>query len=143
MIFFDTSYLVRLYLDDHGFTEVRALAARHPVAAAIHGRSETVAALHRAFRERRQPEALFRELVRQFQSDCAEGGFTWLPLSSEVFERVERAYFDAPATVFLRAADALHLACARQQGFAEVFSHDRHLLDAAALFELKGVNIIE
>lgn len=142
MIFFDTSYLARPYLDDHGCAEVRALAACHPLVAAIHGRIELVAALHRAYRERRYSEPVFRALIRQFQSDCAAGGFTWLPLSSEVFDRAEDAYLDVPASVFLRAADALHLACARQHGFTEVYSHDRHLLDSATLFEVKGVNVI-
>jgi|GEM_PF-2874688 len=34
MIYCDTSYLVRLYLDDPGCEEVRALCRVHPVAAA-------------------------------------------------------------------------------------------------------------
>ncbi|MEO7318381.1 MAG: hypothetical protein ABIZ56_05280 [Chthoniobacteraceae bacterium] len=48
----------------------------------------------------------------------------------------------AADTVFLRAADALHLACAEQQGFTEIYSHDRHVLAAAAIFGLVGRIII-
>ncbi|MGH7963185.1 MAG: type II toxin-antitoxin system VapC family toxin [Candidatus Binatia bacterium] len=142
MIYFDTSYLARLYIDDHGFTEVRSLAANQRVAAAVLGRVETMAALHRAYRERRSSEQVFRQQVRQFQDDCAQDAFTWLPLTSRVFERAEEIYLHAPANVFLRAADALHLASAREYGFGEIYSNDRHLLAAAPLFGIKGVNLI-
>jgi len=142
MIYFDTSYLPRLYIDDHGFAEVRALAASQPVAAAGFGRSETVAALHRAYRERRSSETVFREQMQQFQKDCVQSAFTWLPLTPQVFERVEAVYLHAPASAFLRAADALHLACAHESGFKKIYSNDRHLLAAAPLFGIKGVNLI-
>jgi predicted nucleic acid-binding protein len=55
---------------------------------------------------------------------------------------VEQIFLSDPGTCFLRAADALHLACAAEHGFTEVYSNDRHLLAAAPLFGLRGIDVI-
>ena len=52
--YFDTSYLVRLYLQDAGYEQVRALAGSvTTLVSAWHAQTEVVAALHRTFREGR------------------------------------------------------------------------------------------
>jgi predicted nucleic acid-binding protein len=143
MRYFYFSYLFRLYWEDAGFVEVRARAATvQSIACAVHGRAEVISACHRKFREGVASSEQLRLLVQQFQDDCTQGGFTWLPLTPEVFQCVEDVYLHAPASAFLRAADALHLACARECGFTEIYSNDRHLLAAAPLFGIKGVDLI-
>jgi predicted nucleic acid-binding protein len=142
--FFDTSYLVRLYLEDAGFEVVRELAgAKRALAAAWHAQSEVVSALHRAFRERGMEQSAFQAALEQFREDNQEGLFHWLPLTDGVLKRVEQVFWKAPASVFLRSADALHLACAAEHGFKDVYSNDRHFLAAAPLFGLRGVNVID
>jgi len=142
VIYFDTSYLVRLYVEDPGWDAVRALAATDDVASAVHGRTETVAAFHRILREGHVDVLRFGELLKQFQDDCAASGLHWLPLTDAALSRVETAYASLPATIFLRAADALHLACAAEHGFTEIHSNDARLLAAAPHFGIKGVNVI-
>lgn len=142
MIYCDTSYLVRLYLDEAGSTEVRELCAAHPVATAIHAKAEVPAAFHRAFRERRLDGPAFQTLMGQFEMDSRSGGFEWLELTPSLYEGMAERFASLPAEAFLRAADALHLSCAASHGFAEVWSNDRHLLAAAPHFRLRGRNVI-
>jgi predicted nucleic acid-binding protein len=142
--FFDTSYLVRFYLEDAGFEVVREFAgAERAIAAAWHAQSEVVAALHRAFRERGMERSAFQAALEQFREDNRQDLFRWLSLTDGVRKRVEQVFWKAPVSVFLRSADALHLACAAEHGFKDVYSNDRHFLAAAPLFGLRGVNVID
>ena len=141
--YFDTCYLVRLYLEDAGFEVVRDLAGEsHTVVSAWHARTELIAALHRVFREHRLSRGAFQAALAQFVADSQSGLFDWLPLTEGVHQRVLQVFRKAPATAFLRSADALHLACAAEHGFETIYSNDRHLLAAAPLFGLNGVNIL-
>jgi predicted nucleic acid-binding protein len=141
--YFDTSYLARLYLRDPGFDEVRDLAGGGPViASAWHAQAEIVSALHGAYREGRIPEGGYYQALDQFLHDSKDGLYHWLPLTDGIQQRLEQAFQKAPATTFLRTSDAMHLACAAQHGFTEVYSNDRHFLAAAPIFGLRGINII-
>jgi predicted nucleic acid-binding protein len=142
VIYFDASYLVRLYVTDFGAEEVRALALTSSVACSWHGRIELIAALHRGYRENRFPQHSFLGLLERFRNEEAEGAFHWIWPATRFIDRAEEAYRKAPASVFLRAADAMHLACAAENGFREIYSHDRHLLAAAPLFGLRAKNVI-
>ena len=142
MIYLDTSYLVRLYFEDPGFEVVRVLAATDHVACALHGQSEAIAAFHRKFREGAVSLRSYRALLAQFEADDAVGAIRWLPAGGETSGRIREVYRTLPADVYLRAADALHLATAATQGFATVYSIDSHLLAAAPHFRLKGRNVL-
>jgi predicted nucleic acid-binding protein len=142
MIYLDISYLARLYLADAGWEKVRALARNDMIACALHGKAETMAAFHRKFREGLVSQPAFTGLMKQFESDCAANAFEWLPVTPKVLERVGKGYATLSSTVHLRASDALHLACAAEAGFKELYSNDAHLLSGAHFFGLKGTNVI-
>lgn len=142
MIYLDTSYLVRLYFEDVGFAAVRELAVSDYVACAMHGQAETLAAFHRKLREAAVTPKSYQALLNQFAADCEAGAVHWLPGSGEVQSRLEKVYASLPRTVYLRGADALHLATAAAHGFKAVYSNDSHLLAAAPYFKLKGLNLI-
>lgn len=142
MIYLDTSYIVRLYLEDQGWERVRELASTERVACSLHGRTEAIFTFHCKLREGVFTTNQFHQVFEQFEFDCEKGGFRWLSLSMAVAARVSRGYQSLPKTVFLSSADAVHLACASENGFKEIYSNDQRLLAAAVHFGVKGVNVI-
>jgi hypothetical protein len=103
---------------------------------------EFVAVGHRKVREMAADLAQARSVFDQLEQDTEGGGIVWLPMTREVYGRVESFFLNDPGSVFLRASDALHLACAAEHGYKEVYSNDRHLLAAAPCFGLDGINVI-
>jgi predicted nucleic acid-binding protein len=142
VIYFDTSYLVRLYFEDPGAERVRALAATDHVACAALGQAEMMAAFHRKLREGAVKPAAYAALAGQVEAHIEAGAFHWLAQDGEVLSRIRQVYRKLPAAVFLRGADALHLATAAEAAFRVVYSNDAHLLAAARHFGIEGRNVI-
>lgn len=142
-LYFDTSYLWRVYSMESGHAAVKGLLRQaESLATAWHGRAEFAAVLVRKRREGADPAEFLDSLDQQFQRDCESGLIRTLPLTDAVMRRLETTLRTAPGQTFLRCADAMHLACAAEHGFIEVYSSDRHFLASAPLFGLKGINII-
>ena len=106
------------------------------------GKVELAAVFHRHLREKRLNARQYGVVIRQFASDLDQGIWTWLPLTSPISTLAQKRYDDLSAEVFLRAADAIHLSCAAENGFNEIFTNDRHMLAACAAFGLDGRNLI-
>ena len=142
MIYFDTSYLVRLYYQDPGAGQVRALAATDHVACAALGQAEMMAAFHRKLREGAIKPAAYAALIGQVEAHIEAGALHWLAQDREILARIRQVYRNLPASVFLRGADAIHLGTAAEAGFRTVYSNDAHLLAAARHFGIDGRNVI-
>lgn len=143
MIYFDTAYLAKCYLNEHGSDEVRELAAESArIACCAFGRLELAATIHRNLREGNITRKQSRIIFEQFDLDESNHIWTWLPVTPELLAGATARFRGMNPSTYLRAADALHLACAVEHGFKEIYSNDRHLLAAATVFKLKGRNVI-
>jgi predicted nucleic acid-binding protein len=142
MMYLDAAYLAKFYLAEPDSVRVRqAIFAAPASACCLHGRLETVSVFHRKLREGTVSASEFEAHCRQFETDCAGGMWKWLPVSENLVTSAEGMIRQLPATVFLRASDALHLTCAREHGFTSIHSSDKHLLNAAPHFGLTGVSL--
>jgi len=142
MIYFDSCYLAKLYLMEPDSERVRAHAeSSSGLACCAIGRGEIVATFHRHFRDDRLTQREFKQLCAQVELDLEGGLWRELPVTSALVESQARRMAALPAEVFLRAADALHLACAADAGLQEVYSSGRHLVAAAPHFGLRAVTL--
>jgi len=142
-VYYDATYLLKLQITEAGSTEVRTHAASvYEIHTAHHGRAEFASAAFRKVREGAATLIDYQRLIFQFRADCSATTIVLLPLTDAIIDRVEAAFLTAPDTTYLRAADALHLATAADHGFTAIYSNDKHLLAAAPLFGLVGVNVI-
>lgn len=141
--YYDSNYLLKLQITEVGSSDVRAHAATiREIHTAQHGRAEFASAAFRKVREGFATSFDFHRLISQLHADIAATVIVFLPLTDAIIDRIEMVFASAPHDTFLRAADAIHLATAAENAFTEIHSNDKHLLAAAPLFGLTGVNVI-
>jgi predicted nucleic acid-binding protein len=140
--YFDSSYIAKFYLDEPESDAVRALAeSLGRVGCVAIGQVEVAAVFHRKLREAAFDAGAFREVMSQFEDDCRQGLWTWLPVTAALTTTAAAAFTRLPRSVFLRAADALHLVCAREHGLPEIYTNDRHMAAAARHFHVKPMTV--
>ncbi len=143
MIYWDTSYLAKLYVREAGSEELlQAFTHQGGLVCAEHGRLELMTAFKRHQRQGLLTAPQLKMLWDRHEQDLADRLVSYLPLTPDLIEHACRKVLPLLPAVFLRAADALHLACAAHAGLKEIYSHDRHLLAAAPHFGLRGLDII-
>ena len=143
MIYFDAAYIAKCYLNEPGADRVRAVAyGTDGLASCELARLEFASILKRHVRERHVTRREMTAILKEFEQDEKNSVWQWLGVTSDLLEKARKAVLDLPSTVFVRSGDALHLACAAEHGFEEVYTNDRHMLQAARYFHVTGVNIL-
>ncbi len=143
MIYLDTSYIVKCYLIEPGTDLILPwLEGQSGLSCCLYGRIEFFAAVQRHRREGRLKRSDVRRALEQLETDERNNLWNWFPLSDDLIRDTCARIADLPADVPLRSADALHLTCAVTNGFSAVYSHDRHLLQAAPHFGIEGLDIL-
>lgn len=142
MYYFDSAYVAKCYLNEADSAKVWDLV-RHPVP--LYSSSlcivEVTSAIHRRQRENSLTAKQARDLSARFRDDVERGVWTLIPLSERVLWEVHEAFQRLARNVFLRSGDAIHLVSARIAGLEEIWSNDRHLIEAARHFRLTARHV--
>ena len=140
MILCDTSAAAKLYIVEKESSAMRQrLETEDQVFVSELVRVELMGVFHRQLREKKWTRDKFLTAARQFTNDDIGGFWTWLPLDATIIEAAARTYTTLPDSVFLRAADCLHLVTARHCGLAEIYTYDTHQTVAATALGIKPV----
>ena len=142
MIYLDSSYIFKCYINEPGTPRVLSLVQNSSgCSSSLHARTEFWSGMHRRVCETVTSIEDARKIWRQFAEDERTGVWHWLPLNDIVIRRACDVFEKLPPEVFLRSGDALHLACAAENRFTELYSGDRTLLSAAPHFGLNGISV--
>jgi predicted nucleic acid-binding protein len=141
--YFDAAYIAKCYLNEPGADRVREVAyGADGLGSCELARLEFASILKRHVREHHVTRRELTAILKDFEADEQNGVWQWLGVTSEVLEKARKAVLDLPSAVFVRSGDALHLACAEEHGFQEIYTNDRHMLQAAKHFHVIGVNVL-
>ncbi len=143
MIYFDAAYIAKCYLNEPGADRVRHVAyGADGLGSCELARLEFASIVKRHLREHHVTRREATAVLKDFEQDEEDGVWHWFGVTSALIEKARDAVLHVPGQVFARVGDALHLACAEEHGFGEVYTNDRHMLQAARYFHLTGVNVL-
>jgi predicted nucleic acid-binding protein len=144
VIYLDAAYIAKCYLNEPDAERVRELAREADGLASCElARVEFASIVKRHVREGHVTRREATATLREFEEDEHDGVWQWFPISSALLERTRQHVLRLPNSVLVRSGDALHLTCAAEHGFREVYTNDRHMLQAAKHFNVVGVNILD
>lgn len=143
MIYFDSAFIAKCYLNEVDSAPVRQMARTTTGLSSCEiARVEFASAVRRYARDTNASPAVVAQIFADFDADVSAGVWRLFPVDSSTLIQAALDLRALPATVSLRALDALHLTCAKLQGFSQIYTNDQRMLASAPHFGLQGVNII-
>lgn len=141
-MYLDTCYIAKFYFNEPESSAVRELVRQaSSIRSSLWAFAEFHSVVHRRLREGSLPHADARNLASQFSQHVDEGLWNLVPVHEALLRRTSALILAAPSNLFLRTADAVHLATAQEIGEREVWTSDRHMLAAASYFGLTGRSV--
>jgi hypothetical protein len=80
-------------------------------------------------------------LIDLFRAHVEADIWSFLPVTDTILRTTATLVRGLPASIPLRAGDAIHVATALDSGEPEIWTNDRHLLAAATYFGLAGRSV--
>jgi len=138
LFYFDAAFIAKFYLQEPESDAVRAFTEDSPgITSLVIGRLETELVFSRKLREGVLTPRDHEALIAQFQVDCEDGLWSWLPVTDELVATAQETTRRLPSGIFVRSLDALHLTCARWHGYERIYSNDKQMIKAAPHFGLQ------
>jgi len=138
-VYLDSAYIAKFYVNEIDSAAVRRIIRTAGTRVSSEwALGEVACVFHRHFREGSLKLSHVRQLLDAFEEHVETGVWQLAPVTRSRLQRVISVVRAAPASLFLRAGDAVHLATALDCGEHEIWTNNRHLLAAAAHFGLKG-----
>ena len=141
-MYLDTSYIAKFYFNEPESVRVRKLVRNADVIhSSLWALAEFHAVIHRRLREGSSSPDDARELMSRFHQHVEDGLWMLAPVHEALLRRTSALMAAAPRDLFIRTADAVHLATAHELGERDVWTNDRHMLAAASYFGLTGRSV--
>ena len=141
-MYLDTSYIAKFYFNEPESPRVRELVRK---ADALHSSlwalAEFHAVIHRRLREGLLSLNDAHDLASHLSEHIEQGLWNLIPVTEALLRRTSALMISAPRDLFIRTADAVHLATAQEIGERDVWTNDRHMLLAASYFGLTGRSV--
>src|SRR5665213_1878114 len=138
-MYLDSAYIAKFYVNEPDAAAVRKLIARASHTCSSSWASiEVTCVFHRHMREGSLTSLQGTELIDLFRTHVEADLWNFLPVTDAILRTTATLVRGLPASVPLRAGDAIHVATALEAGEREIWTNDRHLLAAAAYFGLAG-----
>jgi predicted nucleic acid-binding protein len=141
-MYLDSAYVAKYYVNERDAAAVRELirgAAR--VCSSAWALVEVTCVFQRHVREGSLSLAQGLELIDVFRSHVEADLWNLIPVTPALLRRTATLVRGLPGNVPMRAGDAVHLATALEAGETEIWTNDRHLLAAAAVFGVQGRSV--
>ena len=141
-MYLDSAYIAKFYVNEPESDRVRAVIRKADVlVSSLWAAGEVAWAFRRHLRTGALDSSQYQQLLDVFMKHVDDGIWTLAPVTDRLFRRMTLLARAMPATVFLRTADAVHLTTAQDLGESEIWSNDRHVLEAAKHFGLTGRSV--
>lgn len=141
-MYLDSAYVAKFYVNEPDSAKVRSLIRAAPyVCTSSWALLEVTCVFNRHVREGSLSRAQGRELIDAFIRHVEGDLWNFVWVTEALLKRAVALIRGLPATVPLRAGDAIHAATAIDIGESEIWTNDRHLLAAANHFGIAGRSV--
>ena len=141
-MYLDSAYIAKYYVNEPDAAAVRSLIKSASfVCSSRWALVEVTCVFHRHVREGSLARAQGQELIDIFREHVEKELWNLIPITEGLLRRTAALIRGVPASVALRAGDAIHVASALEEGESAIWTNDRHLLAAAAHFGIAGRSV--